>query len=498
MMVTMPGLPMFGHGQIEGFAEKYGMEYRRAYWNEQPDVGLIERHQRQIFPLLRRRYLFAEVENFLLYDFISSEGYLNEDVFAYSNRVGNERVLVVYHNRYAEARGWIYSSVRYLSKREGCGQGEFVQKSLGEGLGLRRSKDWFVLFRDQITGLEYIRNSAELHDKGLYIELGAYQCHIFLEFREVQDDDRQSYRRLHDALRGQGTYDIQEALRQVILKSIHEPLRRILNADSLRFLLSECKEKDVFDSTIVEDTGKRISDFLWAVVDYTQTKVDIGRIDDISKRTSRKLWTILRLPNLLDRYRVKGSRDYLSAVKFATSFKDYERTESVLICWALIHLIGRIRDDYDSNLITRSWMDEWQLGKVIAETLQGLSEGDVFIEKGIRLIKILTLHQDWYEVEATQGESVRKIFESLLQDEEVRNYLHVHRFQDVLWFNKEAFEEFLWWLFTESIVNVASDERLPPEQIGQKIVRNFRIIKKIRQAGEKSGYQVEKLLEIVK
>ena len=29
-MATMPGLPMFGHGQIEGFAEKYGMEYRRA------------------------------------------------------------------------------------------------------------------------------------------------------------------------------------------------------------------------------------------------------------------------------------------------------------------------------------------------------------------------------------------------------------------------------------------------------------------------------------
>ena len=27
LMVTMPGLPMFGHGQIEGFEEKYGMEY---------------------------------------------------------------------------------------------------------------------------------------------------------------------------------------------------------------------------------------------------------------------------------------------------------------------------------------------------------------------------------------------------------------------------------------------------------------------------------------
>ena len=54
-MATMPGLPMFGHGQIEGFAEKYGMEYRRAYRDETPDAELIARHEREIFPLLHRR-----------------------------------------------------------------------------------------------------------------------------------------------------------------------------------------------------------------------------------------------------------------------------------------------------------------------------------------------------------------------------------------------------------------------------------------------------------
>ena len=95
LLATMPGLPMFGHGQIEGFSEKYGMEYRRAYWDEQPDSELVERHTHEIFPLLRRRYLFAGVENFLLYDFFTPEGTVNEDVFAYSNRVGDQRGLVL-------------------------------------------------------------------------------------------------------------------------------------------------------------------------------------------------------------------------------------------------------------------------------------------------------------------------------------------------------------------------------------------------------------------
>src|SRR5690606_33249891 len=107
VMATMPGLPMFGHGQIEGFTEKYGMEFRRAYWDETPDPHLIERHEREIFPLLRRRYLFAEVTDFRLYDFFSVEGFVNEDVFAYSNRRGDERALVLYHNKYATTKGWV-------------------------------------------------------------------------------------------------------------------------------------------------------------------------------------------------------------------------------------------------------------------------------------------------------------------------------------------------------------------------------------------------------
>jgi hypothetical protein len=105
MMVTMPGLPMFGHGQIEGFAEKYGMEYRYAKWDERPDWDFMGRHEREIFPLMKRRHLFAQVQNFLLYDFFAPEGYVNEDVFAYSNRSGDEQALVIYHNKFGSARG---------------------------------------------------------------------------------------------------------------------------------------------------------------------------------------------------------------------------------------------------------------------------------------------------------------------------------------------------------------------------------------------------------
>jgi hypothetical protein len=121
LMATMPGLPMFGHGQVEGFSERYGMEYRRAYYDESPDAELVARHERQIAPLLHRRELFAQSHDFRLYDFFTDEGWVNEDVFAYSNRGGGERALVVYHNRYARTAGWLRTSCAYAQKTDSGG-----------------------------------------------------------------------------------------------------------------------------------------------------------------------------------------------------------------------------------------------------------------------------------------------------------------------------------------------------------------------------------------
>lgn len=59
------------------------------------------------------------MENFLLYDFYTPEGHVNEDVFAFSNRLGDEKALVIYHNRFAETRGWIKTSVGFLEKKGG-------------------------------------------------------------------------------------------------------------------------------------------------------------------------------------------------------------------------------------------------------------------------------------------------------------------------------------------------------------------------------------------
>ncbi len=158
MMATLPGLPMLGHGQVEGFGEKYGMEFRRAVLDEQPDPWLLERHRRELFPLLHRRAWFAEADDFLLYDFVTPSGAVDEDVFAYSNGSGPTRSLVLYHDRFAETTGTIRESAAYARQ-----DGERRQAARSAGASptawaCPTIPNAFVTFRDARTGLEYVRS----------------------------------------------------------------------------------------------------------------------------------------------------------------------------------------------------------------------------------------------------------------------------------------------------------------------------------------------------
>jgi hypothetical protein len=200
VLSTLPGLPMFGHGQVEGYREKYGMEFRKPKMDEQPNEGLIAGHDWKIFPILHRRHLFADVEQFFLYDFYTSNGSVDENVFAYSNVHNDERGLVLYHNHFGETKGWIKTSAAYLDK----GTGDMRQKSLAEALGL--PFEGYVIFKDYVTHLEYIRSCEELWSKGMYVELHAYQHHVFMDWRFVEDE---KWVEIYNALNGAGVESMQ-------------------------------------------------------------------------------------------------------------------------------------------------------------------------------------------------------------------------------------------------------------------------------------------------
>lgn len=223
MMSTMPGLPMYGHGQIEGYTEKYGMEYRRAKYNELPDQWLIDRHYREVFPLLHRRAEFAEVENFTLYDFYTPEGQVDENVFAYSNYHAGQGSLCLFHNKFAVTKGWIKRSSAIRDKAAG----KLIFRNVYEGLRLQGGEKHFVIFRDHIAGLDYLRQSQDIQHRGLYFELEAFKYRILTDIREVYDADG-SLQALYDQIGWQGVPNVFDAREDLRLMPLHQCLRRFM------------------------------------------------------------------------------------------------------------------------------------------------------------------------------------------------------------------------------------------------------------------------------
>ncbi len=154
LLATMPGLPMFGHGQFEGYKERYGMDFLQPYFNETPDEKLIMRHKELIQPLLENRFKYSCSRNFRLLDYYYTNGIINNDVIAYSNQNNSYRSLVIYNNANKQSDGVIKTPFELLGNKS-------------------------IIFIDFYTKEEIQMPSSAIEDQGLSVHLSPYECRVF-------------------------------------------------------------------------------------------------------------------------------------------------------------------------------------------------------------------------------------------------------------------------------------------------------------------------------
>lgn len=180
LLSTMPGLPMFGHGQIEGFSEKYGMEFTHAYWDEKEDLNLIEAHQKKIFPLLKLRYLFSGCDFFEIFD-VSNQ----DSIFAYVNGVQDRRALVLYNNQYQSAGGFIKQSCPKLV-RKNCSR-NLQTTSILNALNIQPKDNCYLIARLFSTNKCCLINLQKASEQGIQIQLNGYETRVFVDLKVLED-----------------------------------------------------------------------------------------------------------------------------------------------------------------------------------------------------------------------------------------------------------------------------------------------------------------------
>ncbi|MDE3058108.1 MAG: alpha-amylase [Bacteroidota bacterium] len=483
MMVTLPGLPMFAHGQIEGLTEKYGMEYKRPYYSESVDEFLIRRHEQEIFPLMGKRYLFSQVENFELYDFADVRGGVNDDVFAYSNVAGSERALIVYHNKYEECRGWIRTASPKSSVQEN-GERAVRVKTLGEALRINSSPKIYYLFKDFKANLEYLRSSAELYERGLYIELKAFQYHIFLDFRELVDGSG-DYEHLARRLKGRGVPRVHDELELLRLVPVHKHLERILKHDFVESLakgFSSRSKKFVFDVTEIKQLEKL----------FQRAGSDICTFLGGQFETEKAVQTLEQNIQAIERFiqSNQGRHEHPRKAPKALFFHKALTPEESRLFFLVIFI--NILSEQMALKDSRQIVERLRLSSVFRKLIYG--EPDKEGAGNQELLFSILLH---YRPEFSRKKisSWRSVIEQLFNDSFVRDFLNVNLYEGVWYFNKEQFERLIGWFALLTLIQFSGEEEA--ERFTSVRHSLFSEIQAVEKLAAASKYRVEQLQELL-
>ncbi|MFN2108431.1 MAG: hypothetical protein ACK2UI_02095, partial [Anaerolineae bacterium] len=247
----------------------------------------------------------------------------------------------------------------------------------------------------------------------------------------------------------------------------------------------------------------------------------------VAKEVCAKLETMLSLPVILKKLvpTAEGGTKAVTAYRAAMDYvlKDWKAaaplTWGVLFGWLFTHALGKVVDADTASSgaaepigtmgpvgtpdeISRSWIDEWLLGKLIAAALEewGLEVGAA--RWAVALIKLLIGYQRWFEDadngvadNDVAGNVAYRVLYAMLREREVQAYLGVNRHQDVLWFNQESFEQWARWIMLFSTVDLATDAG---DDFARVFVARYALVRQWLKAEAESGYQIAKLLEALK
>jgi hypothetical protein len=277
------------------------------------------------------------------------------------------------------------------------------------------------------------------------------------------------------------------------MQPVHIRFRELANAEIFSRIRRESQQKP--PTTLPRELRPKIETLCRIVKNFSEGSADA---QTLSRELEGKLSACMQLPSFetgtkagqlrlpsLTSHKKKTGRRHLRSLEF---------TWAALLSWLLVHALGKIMNETDHAQHSRSWIDEWLLGKLLVPTLQelGLAEGEAW--RCIALVKILTSHQEWFEPQDGQPPTTRGILVRLLTDREVQEYLQVNRHQGVLWYNAESFDELIAGLRIVAAVDALAAAK--QKEIRQRLVDRSELINRIEEAGERSGYQIEQLLEL--
>ncbi len=522
MMATLPGLPMFGHGQVEGFTEKYGMEYYRPRYDEWADDSLVARHNREIAPLLHDRALFAESDNFLLYDCWGEHGGVEENVFAYSNQRDGRRALIAYNNSYTSTRGTLHQSAAYMDK----GSGQLRQRSITDALALPTDRDAILAYRDNATGLTHLRRANEFNERGLQVDLRGYGYSVLLDWRELRADATHAWDRLCDLLNGRGVEDLERALLALELEHVHHALREALAPRLVREFASLAARTEataledpalVPHSEMLEQWLDRAAAFIEQARHEYFKRVQPPPADEpklavegapeqqaaetvneeslTSTRLRERVQALLRLPLAELQFAEAWSREARTVLPSTSPLTNAGWVWAPVVAYTLLAALGESLDMIDPSVPALNAFDQFGLRSVLADAFAALefvgqdtwraaARVRLALAAGVSPVEPEPAGKHAEELLSEAQAATHGFAEALWQDGDLRWLVGIHEHEGAMYFNKESHEQLLWWIALPDLLQITVQTPVDQQELETLAMQ----LSAALESAEKAGY----------
>jgi hypothetical protein len=380
---------------------------------------------------------------------------------------------------------------------------------LGEALGLHNDDAHFVIFHDLATGQEFIRSSRQLHEQGMYVELGAYKCHVFMDIREVVNDVEHPYAEVNARLSGRGAPSIERELKLLQLTPVTSAFERLVNGETLQALIVAAQPKSGAKSgaksakersALLEDVEARLTTLLQAVVQCTSGKEDPIATANLASAIRADVEVVLGL----------GKKTAQAASGITTGDT---ATWATLLGWLLTRRLGEVASRSDGAALSAQWLNEWELGDGLRNGFRQLGLDDAQAWQAMMRIKVMP-HRAMLDVSAPSPQPARRRAKSqttasnpvapavtdelkaLFDDSDAKALLQANEHEGATYFNKEAFDALMQSFAAGRAFDALSDASLgAAQQVAVMRLARTGAAEAISRAAA-AEYQVEKVLDV--
>ena len=278
--------------------------------------------------------------------------------------------------------------------------------------------------------------------------------------------------------------DIHNALRELEYQPVHVPYRELVNGGMFRFLVAQGASREA-----VRQIRTKYQDLLTGIQAYLGQE---GKTQKWLTLVSKEYRALVSLNDLGKAYPAPGLAYYkMLSHSLTDGLRDRPTHWAVALAWLFNHGLGRLMDAGDRGEISQSWIEDWLMSKMIKQMLADMGVPTAQLDDRLMLVKSLLRKENWL---IQPQDDLTAVVKAWFGNPQLQSWFKVNRYEDVLWFNQEAMNDWLWWSLVLSTVEIIVHEK---EDIPKKLTAIYRRVEKIKAAMASSQYQVEKMMSVL-